>query len=325
MNELYISIIIPVYNVEKYLKECIDSILAQTYKNIEIILVDDGSTDSSGKICDEYGRKYNCIKVIHKQNGGLSDARNAGIKEITGSYACFLDSYDFFDDSEALERIEKRLIQHAPDILNYSYKKYYENSNYKKKQLENVEAMPDDLKTIQEQLEYVIGKSLYIASACNKMIKKELLQDEILFEKGKLSEDVAWCAKLLSKAKSIDFVCENFYCYRQREGSITHTIGEKACRDLESNIMDCVKIAESSDNIRKKYILEYTAYQLGTFFVVQAIAGKCSDCYVKSLSKYKWILKYHANNKKVKCIYWGSRILGFTFLCKILRLNPKYR
>ena len=323
---LKISVIIPVYNVETYLKECINSVLAQTYKNTDIILVDDGSTDKSREICDDYEKKYKNIRTIHKENGGLSDARNVRIKNMIGDYACFLDSDDFFDDNAALARLVDRLEKNQVDLLNYSYKKYYESLQYKKPQFENIAAMPKELKCVDGQLEYIFDKSLYIASACNKLIKKELLQKEMWFEKGKLSEDIEWCAKLLSKVNSIDFVCENFYCYRQREGSITHTIGEKACRDLESNIMGCLEICEAVDDIkRRNYILEYTAYQLGTFFVVQAIAGKCSDSYVKRLAEYKWILKYHANNKKVKWLYWGTRILGFTFLCKILRLNPKYR
>ena len=95
-NDL-ISIVVPLYNVENYLKECIDSILTQSYHNLEIILVDDGSTDNSGKICDNYAKKDSRIKVIHKENGGASDARNYGIKEAKGKYIQFTDSDDFYD------------------------------------------------------------------------------------------------------------------------------------------------------------------------------------------------------------------------------------
>jgi glycosyltransferase involved in cell wall biosynthesis len=94
MREMFVSIIVPVYNVEQYLKECIESILAQTWKNFEVILVDDGSTDSSGKICDEYSQKKEFISVIHKKNGGLSSARNAGIDVAQGDYLAFIDSDD---------------------------------------------------------------------------------------------------------------------------------------------------------------------------------------------------------------------------------------
>ena len=92
-----ISVIVPVYNVEKYLAKCIDSIIAQTYTNLEILLVDDGATDSSGAICDEYAQKESRIRVIHKENGGLSDARNRGIAEARGEYLGFIDSDDYID------------------------------------------------------------------------------------------------------------------------------------------------------------------------------------------------------------------------------------
>ena len=97
MNEELISIIVPVYNVEEYLKECIDSIINQTYKRIEIILVDDGSTDKSGKICDDYAKIDKRIKVVHKENGGLSDARNVGISVSSGKYIAFVDSDDWVE------------------------------------------------------------------------------------------------------------------------------------------------------------------------------------------------------------------------------------
>ena len=97
-NDILVSVILPVYNVEKYLIKCLDSVIRQTYQKLEIILVDDGSTDSSGKICDEYANKDGRIKVFHKKNGGLSDARNYGIERSTGEYLAFIDSDDYVDD-----------------------------------------------------------------------------------------------------------------------------------------------------------------------------------------------------------------------------------
>ena len=122
---LVISVIIPVYNVERYLLECIDSVLSQSYKNIEIILVDDGSTDSSSLICDQIKEKSDKVVVIHKQNGGLSDARNAGIQVATGEYILFLDSDDFWDDKNAVFNLVNRVTKTQADVLNFSYKKYH--------------------------------------------------------------------------------------------------------------------------------------------------------------------------------------------------------
>ena len=124
MSSIKFSIIIPVYNVEKYLNECVDSVLNQTYKYMEIILVDDGSTDSSPQICDSYAEKDNRIRAIHKENGGLSSARNAGIKNMTGDYVLFLDSDDFWDNNKALEHLSYIISEQKPDVVCYGYKEF---------------------------------------------------------------------------------------------------------------------------------------------------------------------------------------------------------
>ena len=123
MNEK-ISIIVPVYNVEKYLKKCIDSIVNQTYKNLEIILVDDGATDRSGEICDELAKLDNRIKVYHKKNGGLSDARNYGVERATGSYVGFVDSDDYID-AEMYEKLYEAITKEAADVAECNLKIVY--------------------------------------------------------------------------------------------------------------------------------------------------------------------------------------------------------
>ncbi len=323
MNNIKISIIIPVYNVEKYLEQCVDSVLSQTYKNIEVVLVDDGSSDNSSSICDKYAKRDNRITVIHKENGGLSDARNAGINIATGQYALFLDSDDFFDDKFALARLVDRISLSKPDVLNYSYKKYYESSGKSIKQFENFDSMPIRLTKKTEQLEYLTSNSLYIASACNKIIKLSLLRSEMMFTKNKLSEDVEWCAKLLLCANSFDFICENFYCYRQREGSISHTIAEKSCTDLKYNILASLSVANNSDEDTRIYIYRYIAYQLSTFVAVQAIAKKCPKDCINELAKYKWLFSYHSENKKVKTLNLISKVLGFRLMCKTIKVTKK--
>ena len=121
-----ISVIVPVYNVERYLKRCIESIINQTYKDLEIILVDDGSTDSSGNICDEYKKIDKRISVIHKKNGGLSDARNEGLKVVTGTYIAFVDSDDFLD-LDMYEYMQKNIEKENADIVICGTKIDYDN------------------------------------------------------------------------------------------------------------------------------------------------------------------------------------------------------
>ena len=123
-EDIKVSIVVPVYNVEKYLNQCVDSVLAQTYKNIEVILVDDGATDASPAICDEYAEKDNRVKVVHKKNGGLSSARNSGIKVATGDYLMFIDSDDYWNADFVLRELIDKTLASDADITCFGYREY---------------------------------------------------------------------------------------------------------------------------------------------------------------------------------------------------------
>ena len=140
-----ISVIIPVFNVEQYINYAVESVLSQTYKNIEIILVDDGSIDNTSILCDKLSEKNKQIKVIHKPNGGLSDARNCGIDNATGDFILFLDGDDYWNDKEAVEVLVKRVSKSQADILNFSYIKYYEDTNQFIKYFDDIPNCPLDL------------------------------------------------------------------------------------------------------------------------------------------------------------------------------------
>ena len=127
MNDILISIVVPIYNVESYLHRCIDSLINQTYKAIEIILVDDGSTDSCGKICDDYEKRYTNIKVIHKDNGGLSDARNCGLDKVMGEYVFFIDSDDYIALNTVEKFVDVALNNIGVDMIVGQYEKVDEN------------------------------------------------------------------------------------------------------------------------------------------------------------------------------------------------------
>ena len=316
---LVISVIIPVYNVERYLVKCIDSVLTQSYKDIEIILVDDGSTDSSPLICDQIKEKSDKIVVIHKQNGGLSDARNAGILAATGDYILFLDSDDFWDDKNAVSRLVNRVIKTQADVLNFSYKKYYSDTDKKVLCFSELDSMPEGVNNLHDQLSFLTEKGLYIASACNKMIRRSIFSKELLFRKGIYSEDIEWCAKLMATAKSMDFICENFYCYRQRESSISHTINTKKCEDLCDNIVRCFNLADKVDDDFRKFMYSYISYQYGTFFVVQSLTESFQKKSINKLEEYKWVLKYYGHNKKLMVLYIGCKLIGYKNMCIFVR------
>ena len=319
-----ISVIIPIYNVGFYLQECVNSVIKQTYKNLEIILVDDGSTDECPNICDTYAKQYSNVKVVHKQNGGLSDARNFGIFNSTGDYLLFLDADDFWKDSTAVQSLVDRINLTHADLLNYSYIKYYEDLKKYINYFEDMEPLPLDFNKL-ESIQYLLDNNLYIASACNKLIKKSLFEDgDLYFVKGIYSEDIDWCLRLLIKAESVDFICENFYCYRQRSGSITHTINDKKCHDLTDNILKCFSIVNNSETLQD-ILYKYVAYQYGTFFITQAVAENYQSECINELSKYKWVLKYHSDNKKLIILNIMVTLFGYKLSCKIIRFFIRLR
>lgn len=222
-----ISVIVPVYKVEDYLERCITSIVNQTYKNLEIILIDDGSPDHCGEICDEWSRKDDRIKVIHKENGGLSDARNAGMKIATGEYIAFVDSDDWIDE-KLLEVLLDALIDNYAQIsacgIVKAYDDYFEDDkrNYSQK-----------IYTSQEALNTLIHGNGFYAVAWNKLYKAELLQN-IQFPVGKLHEDEFFTYKVIARASRLVLCTEVKYYYRQRTGSIMSGWSEKRLDALQA-------------------------------------------------------------------------------------------
>ncbi len=233
-----ISVIIPVYNVERYLKKCVDSVLKQDYTNIEIILVDDGSTDSSGNICDEYSNKYpNKVKVIHKKNGGLSDARNYGIKKSSGKYLIFVDSDDWIEEN-TISYSYKEIIENNAQIAVYGISIDQEGKKAKIKK-------PSEKRIISSKLAIIYLNSFrgIDVSVCNKMFCREIFNN-IEFPVGKLCEDYYIIYKLFENTKQIILIPEVFYHYYQRPNSIVRN----------SNLnMDYLYAAEEEMKYLSKY------------------------------------------------------------------------
>ena len=322
-----ISVVIPVYNTEKYLRQCVESVLNQTYIDLQVILVDDGSKDSSGNICDELAKKDNRIEVIHKENGGLSDARNAGIDKVLGDYVLFLDSDDYWDDDRAIEKLIIQLNKTNCDVLNFEYKKYFEDSDefgLVKQRLE----LPEELfeKGKDAQFEYLIKNSLYIASACNKMIKAELFKNnDLYFEKGVYSEDIEWSARVAIVAKSMWYCNEKFYVYRQRKNTITHTLKIKNIIDVKNHILKCIEYGEKCDKNIKNIYLNYVAYQYAVIFVSSGyVKDKELKRIYKELKPYTYLLDYCVDSK-VSMMRKVYKLLGYRGLILVGKLYAKIR
>ncbi len=253
-NEL-ISVIIPIYNVENYLERCIDSVINQTYSNLEIILVDDGSPDNCPIICDRYAEKDSRIKVIHKKNGGLSDARNAGIKIATGKWIAFVDSDDHIENV-MYEKLLGLALSNDAQISIGSVNDEIEKNGV-------VTILKTTLHSTQKT--EVLPKKEVVKrflngswSAWDKIYLRSLF-DGIEFPVGEINEDEAIALLLLNKCKNVVYTNEIFYHYMQREQSITSS-------SFSSRKLDWVKHCEQNLDWIKENYPEFTPLALKRLF-----------------------------------------------------------
>lgn len=219
MNGETISVIIPIYNVEAYLPRCLDSVINQTYKDLEIILVDDGSPDRCGEICDEYAAKDPRIKVIHKKNGGLSDARNAGIDAATGEYITHVDSDDYVGE-RYVELMYNAAEKYGADIVQSRYTSVHEElgtASGETAVMTGEEAFKDLL---------LFGKT--VVSAVSKLYRTRLF-DNIRYPKGRINEDSLTTYKLLLLADKVVALPDNIYYYFIRPDSIMGKLSKERC------------------------------------------------------------------------------------------------
>ncbi len=260
MNPL-VSVIVPIYKVENFLRECIESIIAQTYKNLEIILVDDGSPDNCGAICDEYAQKDDRIKVIHKQNGGLSDARNAGLKVFKGDYVVFVDSDDYMP-GYAIEYMFNLSVANDADMVIGGTEKFNENTG------EIIWSTYNGTENIQifDKLEAM--KDFFINGCASwARLYKRKVHENLFFPYGEINEDEAIVLSVIDNCEKI--VKSNYvvYNYRYRDNSITsvdfnknklawYDHCENNLKYIESNYPDLTDVAKSRCFVSVLYFLE---------------------------------------------------------------------
>lgn len=297
------SVIIPIYNVEKYLPQCVDSVLKQDFKNYEIILVDDGSPDNCPHLCDEYAKKYPHIKVIHKENGGLSDARNFGIKAARGEYLIFLDSDDYWWDKDVFNTLEKIILDTKPDLIIHGHTNVYPTH----KTVRNFKApLVGDF---YKDLPMLIKHNIYDTTGWNKIIKRNIIvENNIQFPVGLLHEDCSWCFDIASQIKKYVVLPISFYQYRLgRIGAITADIKPK-------NILDLFKILQDKFSLWNTYN-DDMKYKLGSYLSIlyQGI------CYKLFLLKdrnnyheiYKLIYPFYKENKDILVRYSNTGRFGY--------------
>ena len=296
-----ISVIVPVYNVEKYVVQCIESVLWQTYSNLEIIIVDDGSTDSSGKVCEVYKKKDARIKVIHKVNGGLSDARNVGLTQATGTYVVFLDSDDYWNDMDFLNKVSEKIIESEPDMIIFGFRKVDDNGELGKH-------VPMNDTCIVEEL---VRNDDFNICAWDKVIKRDvLIKNGITFKKGVYSEDMEWCANLLKAADSCAVIKSDPHSYRQRIGSITKTISSRNVDDIVSNYNACLRLMDAIGPEKKDAYYCYLSKNLSMLIIslsqIERGERKEYNAFIKNNAN---VLKHHTRKREI-LIYYSLLLLG---------------
>lgn len=272
MNNPLVSIIVPVYNVEKYLKKCIQSIINQTYENLEIILVDDGSSDNSGKICDEFAQKDSRIKVIHKPNGGQADARNKALDIMSGEWVSFVDSDDFIDKFH-IKNLYLQAIKNNSDICVCGFK--IVNEDYKT--IRSIKVKFNDSLNSNLAFKYSLNSKID-PSFCNKIFKSSLFKSA-RFVKGIYYEDRELIHRIFYKADRVSFLDSESYFYLERVGSTMNHINKKKIDDrfvMISLVKDFLEKEAVLEKYQKDFII---CYLLNVYMSASYQIARCSRDY----------------------------------------------
>lgn len=260
---MYFSLVVPIYNVENYLPQCIESILNQSFTDYEIILVDDGSTDHCPQICDKYSGMFTNVTVIHKKNGGLSDARNCGIRRAKGKYICFVDSDDYWEGKNALSDLFEIAENSSPDIIRIGMKQIRATDG-KVISARSLDFSGFDKLDNTGVLRRFVETGTLKISACSMIIRRDfLVKKKLFFVKGIRSEDIEWAIRAFEHTPSWAFYSGNIFVTRRgREGSISSTVSYDHLIDYLKIIINTAERLERNTNSEVRFILlSYLMYQ----------------------------------------------------------------
>lgn len=313
-----ISIIVPVYNVESYLDKCINSIINQSYKNLEIILVNDGSTDSSIEICNFYALKDSRIKIINKANGGLSDARNCGLEVAKGEYIAFIDSDDWVDE-DLYKILYELIVKYNSDISVCSFKKAI-SEEVKLNNINN-EAVYINMTALEKIYD---NDGVDMVVAWNKLFKKDLLIGE-KFPNGKIHEDVYLIPRLLYKAKSIAYTNKELIYYRVNPNSITNSkFNLKRLDYLEA--LESISMFYKDNNLDELYIKSVITQTEAILSIsmdvkksLKSRANEIFKMFIEKINENELIIKKYMSKKtklKIKLFKNSPNLFVNLFLLK---------
>lgn len=314
-----LSIIVPVYNIAYYLNDCVQSVLAQSFQDWELVLVNDGSTDQSPTLCEEWVKKDKRIRVVHKTNGGLSDARNAGLLEAKGEYIHFLDGDDYYASDSVLQTLMEQveLYQH-PDTLLFCRVDKYEDTGKENKELLYDTDFINHASSTSVIFEHLLRAHRFNMSACFQLLRREcLMENQIFFEKGLLSEDVDWSMALWQHLKKVKAVnCYGYY-YRHRSASISTSLSIRTYQSYQYMFQKWIPRLQEDGGTLAQLQLNYLAFLFPTLlYGFFSVPKQDRKAVYELLKKMKHILQYSAtrkSNRVAVCV----KIIGFYLSCRI--------
>ena len=317
-----LSVIIPVYKVEKYLHQCVDSVIRQNLDDMELILVNDGSPDNCPKICNQYADKYPFIKVIHKDNGGLSDARNEGLKAAKGEFIIFMDSDDWWNPRVSVRKMmEKAKSNSDTDFFLFTSYDYIEDDGFFQRN-EHQRFKNIDTSSVKAYYQSLLDNGNMEVSANTKILRRSfLIENGLSFTPDLLSEDNEWMMRVLRVARCVNKIEEPLYlCRMGRMDSITNTIKKKNIVDLLTIVNGSIDYYSDHDNDIKDQELCFASY---LWFCALGLANRLNKDElkeVKPLFQKTSFVNAYSNSKKTKMSNAVYRIFGFNITVKILGL-----
>lgn len=320
MTEVFFTFIVPCYNVQDYLEKCVNSLLAQTYKNFEVVLIDDGSTDSTPEICNHFASLDNRVRVFHKSNGGLSDARNYGMQKANGDYYVFVDSDDFIFDS-ALNNFSRLVSKSEPDVLLTKLSNYYDSTNIVEEDCDMKKYFEKGV-TLDKALHWEMCVSQSAWPAQKKIISSNFIKRHNLqFLKGFLHEDVDWSSHVMMFAETFEICSEPWYFHRmEREGSITNTISSKRITDvieMSANLIQGKEMKSISEN-RQELISERVMRSVYSTLSLYSQLSRDGEKKVVSCCNTNRELFSLAPEPRHRIFSLCAKIFGFHFALNIL-------
>ncbi|MBQ8610309.1 MAG: glycosyltransferase family 2 protein [Oscillospiraceae bacterium] len=299
-----VSVIVPVYNAEKYLEQCVRSVLEQDYRELELILVNDGSSDESLRLCRMFEQQDSRVVVIDKPNGGAAESRNVGLERSTGKWILFLDSDDYYRATDVVSKMLKSAAADC-DVVCMNYQRYFEDEGRFSPLL-----CPQD--GLTNERDGLVSRMIYTSSACLKLIRADILRERGLrFRTDEIAEDIGFCAKLLRLTERMTYCPDAVYVYRDRAGSKSNSIKKEYITDA-LRILERISVEGREDTT----YMAYVAFQYCTLLINRNFV-KTDAATVRQIRNFRWLLKYDSI-PQVRLVHAASRILGVSLTSRLL-------